>query len=265
MFGMAQDRRDLEETAARVYQDWQDSPKTGKVWTRTGDIELDLGTPLGRFELLIYAILSGAKVQVSTVDRTFSELRKRGLTKAANLAAVEGDRIESIISVFRRHYRALTSRQRKADALVEAGVRVLAECAGDIGGAFQLVGGDSDRLLDYIRGFSGIDLRAYWFCREMKQAGIWPKVSDSVCLAVDAEIKLPLWYLGFVGTDSYYLRDVSTKECLQAIQNYFHGNPFPLLVKSRHWCQKGDSRLCAGQCRVYEHCQIRFYRSAGCL
>lgn len=265
MFALESYRRDLTAVAKDVLADWSRRPKPDGIWSKHKDLALDLSNPQGRFGLLIYAILSGARVRPSHLRRTFLELQEAHLVDSARLALGSELDKETVLGIFESRYRALTQYERKAEALLAVGKKVETEYAGDIGRLYSLCAGRAGEVLSAIRGFPGIDHQAYWFCREMKLEGIWPDLDNSACLAVDNEIKFPLWYLGFVGRGSYFIRDVSAEECLEAIQIYFAGDPLPLLYKSRSLCQYGDSQLCQQACSSSEECQVRFLKSAGCF
>ena len=264
MFGIKHTTKELPVIAAKVRADQKRAPKQGLLWQR-GQVKIDLSTAEGRFELLVYTILSGAKVRRTVLDQTFQELREAGLVNSIRLAQQDLQDKEEVKEVLSCNYRALTSHIRKIQAIFQAGINVEQQYSGDIGTLYAIAAGDSGSVIKRVREFAGINLQASWFCREMKLAGVWADLDRSICLIVDPEIKVPLWYLGFAGVDSYFLRDVPVRECFQALERYFGGDPFPVLIKSRWYCQKGDSSLCKGQCSVFEVCQIRFREPAGCF
>ncbi len=264
MFGIKHTAQELPVIAGKVRADQEKAPKQDLFWQR-GQITIDLSTAAGRFELLIYTILSGAKVRRAILDQTFQALREAGLVNSVRLAQQNLQDKEKVKTILSCYYRALTSHVRKVQAIFAAGTTVEQQYAGDIGTLYTVAAGDSKNIIKGVREFAGINLQASWFCREMKLAGVWADLDQAVCLIVDPEIKVPLWYLGFAGVDSYFLRDVPLRECFQALERYFGGDPFPVLIKSRWYCQKGDSSLCKAQCSVFEVCQIRFQKSAGCF
>lgn len=263
MFGIRSNCTDLMKIANLVIEDYQRYHQPQQVFPLDDQRwQINLTTADGCFELLLYAILLGAKVQQSVVSTTFWHLRQAGLTAINRL--VEPGAVIKVLSVLSRYYRALTPRQRKAESLVQAAVRVQSDYGGDIRQVYGRHHMDTD-VVTTLRQFAGIDQRAYWYCREMKYAGVWPDLDKKACLAVDNDVKIPLWFLGFVGADLFFLRDIRSSDCLKVVSDYFAGDVLPLVALARRGCHFGDSDLCQTRCSVFEMCQVRFEKPAGCF
>lgn len=261
LFGIRSDQAQLTTIAGIIREDYQRYPRPQQVFVLDRSKQINLGTAEGCFELLLYAILLGAKVQQSVVSTTFWHLRQAGLTRLERLKP--GAEAE-VLAVLSHHYRALTPHRRKAAALVQAAERIRSGYHGDIRELYGRERRAAD-LVARLRQFPGIDRRAYWFCREMKYAGVWPDLDQRACLAIDHDVKIPLWFLGFVGADRFFLRDIRSVDCLKVIDTYFGGDVLPLVALARRGCRVGDSDLCRARCAVFAMCQVRFDKSAGCF
>jgi hypothetical protein len=246
----------LEETARALREAWRGARAEGtRLTLRRGreEAEFDLGRPGERFELLLLAILAGAKVQEATAVATFNVLREKGLTDLGRLAAHAGEDEAEVQAVLQEHYRALANKVQKAAALFAAAERVRALYRGDVLG-LRVPGQPWQETLKALREFPHLKSRSYWYCREMARHGLWPDLEPQACAAVDTPVKLALWRLGYVGEEAAFLRDIPTGDCLRAIDRFFGGDTLPLFYQGDQVCRLGESR-CAGLCRVTAYCR----------
>ena len=220
-----------------------------------GGIRVDLRTAQGRWELMVFAVLTGARVREEVAVKTFRALRQKGLLRFEVLATDEDARA-GVHEVFQRHYRALADRPAKADALVENARRLVDEWQGDLNNLY-LASLKDGGLVRELQRFAQIDRMALWICRTLKVRGIWPAAPREDCLYVDRSVRLPLERLplGYGG-----LEEERSRRALELIEELFEGDVLPLHLQGASLCAQDDVETCLGECPVAPWC--RFPREA---
>lgn len=246
----------LRQTARTLRQTWRRRGADGSQLTlRRGkeEIQLELNTPEGRFNLLLLAILLAAKVQEAAALTALKALCERGLNFRERLVARAKADEEAVLEVLQQHYRALANKAQKAAALFAAAERITAAYGGDLLNVRQ-VGQPWQLTLQALQEFPHLKSRAYWLCREMARHGLWSDLEPQACSAIDASVKLALWRLGYVGHDAAFLREIPAAECLKAVDRFFAGDTLPLFYQGDNLCRRGQPRLCLEECRVARSC-----------
>jgi len=216
-----------------------------------GGIRVDLRTAQGRWELMVLAVLTGARVREEVAVQTFRALRQRGLLRFEVLAADEDARA-GVHEVFQRYYRALGDRRAKADALVENARRLVDEWQGDLNNLY-LASLKDGGLAQKLRRFAQIDRMAFWICRTLKARRVWLGAPREDCLYVDRSVRLPLERLplGYGGLEEERLR-----RALEIVGELFDGDILPLHFQGASLCAQDDVQTCLIECPVAPWCRF---------
>lgn len=216
-----------------------------------GGTRVDLRTTQGRWELVVLAVLTGARVREEVAVRTFRALRQQGLLRFEVLSTDEDARA-GVHEVFHRHYRALGDRRAKADALIENARRLVDEWQGDLNNLY-LDSLKDGGLASRLRQFAQIDRMALWVCRTLKVRGIWPAAPIEDCLYIDRPVRLPLERLplGYGG-----LEEERARRALELIEELFEGDVFPLYLQGTSLCAQDDVETCLSECPVAPWCRF---------
>ncbi|MFO7318111.1 MAG: hypothetical protein FWJ64_01240 [Limnochordia bacterium] len=216
-----------------------------------GGVEIDLTTAHGKWQLLMLAVLKGARVREAVVYRTFAGLVERGLDRLEKLAADSAFTREELEEVLARRYRALTRREAKVEALVENAARLLREYGGDLDRLYAAAGGDSQALVRALQEFKQMGVTAHWLCRVLKHHGIWPGAGPEATRYFDRYTELPLQRLGLVAGGAGGGRGGGAAKFVDA---YLGGDTLPLYRHGLFLCSRDDAALCRAECPFHRLC-----------
>lgn len=220
-----------------------------------GPVSIDLATPQGRWELLVFAILAAARVQEHVVQCTWIALHEAGLLEPTRLAnASRGDKM-ALKRILSQTYRALISKDAKADALMRGARHLLDQWGGDLNNIYHAHAGDDVALLEAIREFRQLHLGASWLCRVMQCHGQWPSVGPLATQHIDVHVRRVLLRLGMLEPASIWSE--YRNACLHLIDTHFGGETAPLYLQGRELCQAEDVKVCQTRCSVYAWCVYR--------
>ena len=242
-------KRDLAQVAKKIAGRWS-AVSFGSILT-VGSQEIDLATVDGKWQLLILAVLRGARVRETVVEETFEALVKNGLTGIERLASGTAEVRAGLAGVFAAKYRALGHRAAKVDALVANAALLLEEYGGDLDRLYAQSMGDASALIHKLQRFRQVGLTAHWFCRVLKIHGIWPGVSAEATRYFDQYTDLPLERLGLVepGETSKPMRLTA-----RFVDAYLDGDTTPLYLHGLHLCSQNRASVCVAQCPLSEWC-----------
>lgn len=251
---------------------WKPPYETGAAWSAAIDREdgrgaagvaksvvIELGKAQGRFELLCLAVLTGAKVQPQVALKTFVRLRETGLFDLGTLLSRSSECEAEILGVLEKEYRALTVKSQKAAAFVRNARLVAERYDGDLLAVYD-PGGETDveeagnRTVEKLQFFSHINSRAYWFCREMRRFGLWPRIAPRSGHAIDYPVRLALWRLNLVGEGleaTEWLRPADCVEMAKALPDLL-----PFFYQGERRCKHPDGGRCRDGCQVSGFCHL---------
>lgn len=217
-----------------------------------GSIKVDLATAQGRWQLMILAVLRGARVRERSIEETFAALVQQGLTDLERLAT-GGPQVElELLQVFTAHYRALTSRQSKVDALMTNAALLKSEYGGDLHNLYLALRDDSEALIKALRRFKQVGQVAYWMCRTLKVHGIWPDLGPEATQYLDRYTDLPLERLELrVPFDEE--RPGST--AMRFAAKHLGGDTVPLYLQGFILCSQNDVTVCRSECSLASECR----------
>lgn len=222
-----------------------------------GGESVNLSTAQGRWELVVLAILSGARIRDEVIAETFRTLRRRGLLRLEVLLRPEAR--QEVHNVFQRHYRALGDRRAKAEALVENARYLVERWNGDLSNLYLAARERGSGLVPELRKLAQIDRMALWICRSLKVRGIWPEVSNEECRYVDRSVRLPLERLPVGYGDEN--GEERARRALALVDALFEGDILPLHLQGESLCAQDDVVTCLGECPVAPWC--RFPKEGG--
>ncbi|MDI3280445.1 MAG: hypothetical protein QJR13_03660 [Bacillota bacterium] len=242
--------------ARKLEEAWFPLPPSSPLLTLsagTGAV-IDLGTVQGRFELLALAILYGARVKEKVAEEAFLALREAHLLSLAELGSPSFDRRQELLAALQAHYRALANKVQKAEALVTSAVR-LCSCYGGDAARLHCPGEAWEETVRRLSSFPQIRGRAFWICREMRRAGIWPGLDPAAGMVADRPVREALWRLGFAGREVAAAREVPAAEYQRLLWRYFR-DPLPAFYQGSQLCARRSSSVCACACKVSEYCLL---------
>lgn len=216
-----------------------------------GPVAVDLSTAHGKWQLLILAVLRGARVLESVVHETFAHLVEDGLDGLERLAAGEPGTRESLRRVFAAKYRALGRREAKVEALLENASLLMREYGGDLDRLYHRTGGESQSLIQELQRFKQIGLTAHWLCRVLKIHTVWPDVGAAATRYFDRYTDLPLERLGLVAPEE---SGRSARRAARFVDVYLEGETTPLYLHGLHLCSKSSVVVCAAGCPFSTWC-----------
>lgn len=222
-----------------------------------GSLTVDLSSAQGRWELLVLAVLRGARVRERSVEDTFTALAERGLTDLERLAAAEPKTEAELSDVFATHYRALTSRQAKVEALMANANLLKSEYDGDLHNLYLAHKDNPEAIIKALQRFKQVGQVAYWICRTLKVHGIWPDLGPEATQYLDRHTDLPLERLG-VRAPFDEQRPGSTTTRFAAA--HLAGDTVPLYLQGLLLCSKEDVSTCRFECALAPEC--RYWRKA---
>lgn len=242
------------EIAQRIRRFWEGVRMNPVI--AVGEEYVDLRTAQGRWELVVLAVLMGARARHEVIAETFHALRERDLIRLEVLAG--GEVRDGVHQVFQTQYRALCDRRSKADALVENARYLVHTWNGELNNVYAA---SLERDVDLVRElqrFIQIDRMALWICRTMKVCGIWPDVRDADCCYIDRSVRLPLERLPMKYEG---LEEERARRALALIDQLFAGDVLPLHLQGSLLCAQDDVETCLSECPVASWC--RFPKEAG--
>lgn len=241
------------EMVARQIQDfWQGV--TASPHLSIGSVLIDLSTKEGKRDLLVIALLRGARVTEEVVEATFNQLKGEGLLSSDRLLTKDSRAKQSIRRIFEKTYKALGHREAKVEALFDNAQLLQSAWDGDLQKLYETASGD-DELIGALQQFRQINRMAYWICRTMYIHGIWPKVGPDARRYVDRPVRLPLQRLGIIDPmDSTSGFRHSVEEVDQAVGKWFAGDVVPLYLHGSQLCVKDDLNVCLAKCPVSTWC-----------
>ncbi len=215
-----------------------------------GDARIDLSTAEGRWELLVVAVLLGARVSDGVVQQTFARLREAGLTDPYRLAESPEHAKEALRKIFDAHYRALGSKEGKIDALIYNAKRIVECWQGDLnaiylqaaiddGGEEPVAPVDEEALIRALQSFRHVKQLAFWVCRTLKAHGIWRDLSDWATGYHDRYTRLPLERLKLLKPGNLEMPNVGV---------------MPLYLQGLNLCAQNDIKTCLAECPAYLSC-----------
>lgn len=220
---------------------------------------IDLGTAQGRFELLVLAILYGARVREEVAEKAFLALRGAHLLSLEELSSPSFNRRQELLAVLETHYRALANKVQKVEAVAACATR-LASCYGGDAARLYSPGEPWEETVRRLSSFPHIRGRAFWICREMRRAGIWPEIDPAAGMVADRPVREALWRLGFAGRETRAAREVPAAEYQRLLWRYFR-DPLPAFYQGSQLCAQRSSSICACTCKVSAYCVP--YRNKG--
>lgn len=251
------------EIAARLKSFWS-GVRLSPIYT-VGDDAIDLTTPQGRWELLALAVLRGARVQETVVERTFHELREAGLLKFARAAAGRSNDRRKTLAILERSYRALGKKESKADAIFENAARLAERWSGDLNRLYDSVRGDDQALVAELQSFRQIRQTAYWIARTMRVHGIWSDVGVEAIRHFDRSTRLPIDRLGLAPPPGDERTRRQPERTAAIVDGLLDGDPLPLFLNGATLCSQDDPATCLCECPVAAWCSYpgRARRGAG--
>ncbi len=227
---------------------------------RGAQVEIDLTSAQGRWELLALAVLLAARISEFIAEKTFLGLKNSGLLDLERLAAARPADGERMLAIMCAEYRAVVDRRRKTEALMANAGRVWTKHGGDLHNIYTGLFCREDpvyssgQILAELRAFRGLDIWARWFCRGMYEADIWPVLDVSVRAFVDAHVRRALLRLGFITPAAKWPELPKQVETLIRLQ--FAGDPTGLYKLGRYFCQ-ATGAACPAACPLEEFCAWR--------
>lgn len=242
------------EIAQRLIHFWDQVSLTPTL--SVGSHSVDLATAQGRWELLVLAILKGARVRDQVVIDTFGALKDEGLLDYVRTITNPHVHRESVLAVLHKEYRALVRKEVKADAIVHNAQRLEQEWQGDLNTLYERYYNDDQVLLTELRSFQQIDRMALWICRTMRLHGVWPHVGAQACRYHDKYTRLPLKRLyGLCGADSH--DSMALEEHWQDLTDrLFYGDLCTLYLQGFHLCNQNDIDVCLSECPAASWCSF---------
>lgn len=216
-----------------------------------GDHEIDLATPQGKWELLILAVLKGARVRDAVVQETFLALVERGLTDLELLASRSSAVRAAVAEVLRETYRALGRKEAKVEALMENAARVVEEYGGDLDRLYHRTGGDDAALIRELQRFKQVGAVAHWYCRTLKVHGVWPDVGGEATRFFDRYTDMPLVRLGLIGEDE---AGPPARLGERFVDLYLDGDATPLYLQGLLLCSQNRPVVCLAECPLHSRC-----------
>lgn len=242
-------RRQKEEVARRLKVFWEGVSLEPNL--QVGRCDIDLTSTQGRFELLILAVLMGARVSQRVIDDTFEALKDKGLLDLEVLATATPGTRSDLEAIIQERYRALTSKAAKVDALLYNASHLQRNWRGDLNTIYDTHKGDPTQMLRALRQFRHISRMALWICRTMCAHGIWKDIDPSLTWYFDRASNLPLRRLGYVSGDG----DTQRYADLQAvISDFFDSELLYLYLHGTVLCSLDDIDTCWSRCPVATWC-----------
>lgn len=217
-----------------------------------GPVTVDLATPKGRWQLLVLAVLRGARVREHVVEETFSVLVERGLTDLDRLAAASASIRAELQEVFEAHYRALGRREAKVEALISNAALLKSEYEGDLHTLYRTHREEPDVLIKALQRFKQVGQVAYWICRTLKVHGVWPDLDPSVVQYVDRFTDLPLHRLELC---SPFDEERLGTRALRFANELLQGDTTPLYLHGLILCSQDDYGICLSECPLDAACR----------
>gem|GEM_PF-2297430 len=251
---------------ARVQAFW-DGVSMAPVMT-FGECRVDLAAPSGRWELLVLAVLLGARVTNRVVERTFATLRNQGLLDLERLACGGEGLRHALEEVFRTEYHALGNKAGKIEALIDNARRLVEVWDGDLHAIYLAArkrvqeepasreatatgqpgpvaaaehGVDEKMLIQSLQEFKHVKQLAFWVCRTLKAHGIWRDLGPWATGYHDRYTRLPLERLG-IEHDSFDLRS--------------QAGVMALYLQGYNLCSQDDVKVCLNECPVAAWCSF---------
>lgn len=221
----------------------------------SGDVAFDLATPEGRSRLLVFAVLSAAKLREGVAERAFLALEAAGLLSPDRLRQAEPSDQGLALNILQSEYKALISKAAKVNAIY-ANQRLLDEVwGGDLSDIYLTFCGDDAALISALQQFAQMKSRAYWLCRELKAHGIWTEVGPEASLFVDVDVRRAMHNLGLVRPDASSY-EATREACEEVIRNDFGGDVLPLYRHGRQLCAGASFERCLSKCPVMSACSV---------
>ena len=216
-----------------------------------GSLTIDLGSPEGRWQLLLLAVLRGARVRERVVEETFVAIVESGLSDIRQLALGTPAIRAGLIEVLAEKYRALGHREAKADALMANAALLQEEYEGDLHTLYLAHRGEPEALIRALQRFKQIGQVAYWICRTLKVHGVWPDLSPAATQFFDRYTDLPLRRLGLMpGLEE----ERSGSGVMRFVTKYFQGDVIPLYLHGLVLCSQDRVSICHAECPLVAEC-----------
>lgn len=232
-----------EEILGRLEAFW-DGVSMAPVMTFV-DVRIDLGTAQGRWELLVLAVLLGARVTRRSVADTFGALRDEGLLELSAIADPSEAALRRAESILESTYRALGHKSGKLAAIVHNAGTVRDQWNGDVHdlyvGLLGPDGIDEDALLRSLKSLKHIKRLAYWVCRTMKAHGLWRELGTEAVRYHDSQSRLPLERLALP---------------TRPAEGHVPVNVLPYYLQGVHLCAENDPATCHAECPVAKWCSF---------
>lgn len=236
--------------ANRIRSFWADVTLSHKM--QVGEEIVDLKTSEGKWELLILAVLIGARVRERVVEQTFGILKREGLLRREPLINGDVRTKERLIQLFRTHYKALGNRRAKVEALFWNARYLEKTWGGDLDQIYQKSGKDKSQLIQQLREFQQIGRVAYWICRTLHAHGIWDGVAVDSTWYFDRYPNLPLSRLGFLDHGN---RRTKPNEIKGVLRQWFEGDVVSLYMHGLVLCSQDNPNACLAECPVSSWCK----------
>ena len=225
-----------------------------------GPVRIDLSEPQGRWELLVLAMLRAARVREEIAARTFQALKDESLLDLRLLAKGEAETRRRVERVLDRHYKALGSRQAKAEAIVENARLLVNEWGGDLARLYDAGAGDEE-LLRRLQRFRQINRVALWICRTLRAHGIWQGIGPQASRFLDRTVSTPVARLrlgSLPGEGEEGLQRVDLRRLADAtesvVESHFGGDVIWLYSHGYSLCLQNDPNVCYAECPVSPWC-----------
>lgn len=217
-----------------------------------GPVTVDLATAEGRWQLLILAVLRGARVRERVVEETFVALVARGLTDLRRLALGGPSTKTQLLEVFAAHYRALGHREAKVEALMANAALLQNEYGGDLHSLYLASPGEPDALIKALQRFKQVEQVAYWICRTLKVHGIWPDLGPEATQYFDRYTDLPVERLGL---RSSFDDERAGTAAMRFAARRLQGDPVPLYLHGLILCSQNEISICRSECPLAPECR----------
>lgn len=215
-----------------------------------GAYEIDLSTRVGRWELLVLAVLRAARVREYVVTSTFAALKGEGVLQGDGLIADTPRNREKALKVMKSFYKALAHKAAKVEALFDNYARLESMWAGDLNNVYAAAAGDASTIIGHLTEFKQIGKMAYWICRTLKAHGVWPEPGREATRYDDRPVYLPLRRLGLI-TD---FDRMCNSQHMERILTELDGDVLPLYFQGQTLCSQNNVDVCLAECPVASWC-----------
>lgn len=229
---------------------WRRAPERFSL----ADHVLDLRSPQGAWELLVYTVLSAAPVRTSVAEHCFGQLKAWGLLEFGDVLEGQRPHRSAFADVLREGYRAPVRLELKRDAIYRNAQRLHVDYGGDLHQLYRTLPEDARRI-EALQRFEQVRVRALWFARVMHLYGGW-SLSPEATAYYGAAVRTAIARLDFDGKGEPSPWSRSQAECRALVDAQFDGRTEVLYLQGARLCLQNDVRVCAAHCPVKSDCLI---------